>query len=208
MTAAKLRWASSGVLLFAAFIGLGLWVADRPLPLDVTIADALRGEYARPFGHVVNVVTDVFGPAMTFVLGGGLVAGIYARRDHARLFIKLIVLLVLCRVTDGVFKPVFARERPRDYPDWSYPSGHVTSVASTGLVAVVLCVWLAPRLVRRVAAIAVAATVVSAACRVVLGVHWLTDTIGAVLAVTGVGLVTAAALGLLPGPRDGVISDG
>jgi undecaprenyl-diphosphatase len=206
MTAAKLRWVSSGVLLFAAFIGLGLWVADRPLGLDVTIADALRGEYARPFGRVVNVVTDVFGPAMPIVFGVGLIVALFIRRDQ--LFLKLIVLLVLCRVTDSVFKPVFGRERPRVYPDWSYPSGHVTSVASTGLVAVVLCVWLAPRLVRRVAAIAVAATVVSAACRVVLGVHWLTDTIGAVLAVSGVGLVTATALGLLPGPRDGVISDG
>lgn len=208
MTAAKLRWTSSGVLLFALFLGLGVWVDKRPLPLDVTIADALRGEYTRPFGHVVGVVTNVFGPAMPLVFGAGLVAGLFVRRDQVKLLLKLIALLAICRVTDSIFKPVFGRQRPRVYPDWSYPSGHVTSVASSGLVAVVLCVWLAPRLVRRVAAIAVVATVVSAACRIVLGVHWLTDTVGAVLAVTGVGLVAAVVLGLLPGPRDGVISDG
>jgi undecaprenyl-diphosphatase len=208
MTAAKLRWTSLGVLLFALFLGLGLWVDKRPPWLDVTIADALRGEYTRPFGHVVGVVTNVFGPAMPLVLGGGLVVGVLVRRDQTKLFIKLLALLVVCRFTDSVFKPVFGRQRPRVYPDWSYPSGHVTSVASTGLVTVVLCVWLAPRLVHRVAAIAVAATVVSAACRIVLGVHWLTDTVGAALAVSGAGLVAAVVLGLLPGPRDGVISDG
>jgi membrane-associated phospholipid phosphatase len=208
MTTAKLRWTSSGVLLFALFLGLGVWVHQRPLPLDVTIADALRGEYTRPFGHVVGVVTNVFGPAMPIVLGVGLIVALFVRHEHAKLLLKLLALLVVCRVTDSVFKPIFDRQRPRVYPDWSYPSGHVTSVASTGLVAVVLCVWLAPRLVRGVAAAAGAATVVSAACRIVLGVHWLTDTVGAVLAVTGAGLVAAAVLGLLPGPRDGVISDG
>ena len=46
-----------------------------------------------------------------------------------------------------------------------------------------------------------------AACRVVLGVHWVTDTIGAVLAVTGVGLLSACALRLLP-PGDGRSLDG
>jgi membrane-associated phospholipid phosphatase len=38
----------------------------------------------------------------------------------------------------------------------------------------------------------------------VLGVHWVTDTVGATLAVLGVGLVSASALRLLPvSGRDG-----
>jgi undecaprenyl-diphosphatase len=41
---------------------------------------------------------------------------------------------------------------------------------------------------------------VVAVSRLVLGVHWLTDTVGAVLAVLGVEFASAAVLRLLPGP--------
>jgi undecaprenyl-diphosphatase len=106
----------------------------------------------------------------------------------------------LCRVTSVLGKPLFLRTRPRSYPEFSYPSGHVVSVSSAGVAAVLLCVWLAPRLTRWVALAAAVATVVVAVTRLVLGVHWLTDTVGAVLAVLGVGFVSAAVLRLLPGP--------
>jgi undecaprenyl-diphosphatase len=200
----RARWAASGVVMLAAFVGLGLLVSKQPLKIDVVIADALRGQYARPLGRVAGVVTDVFGPVLPVVLGVGLLLAAIRWRDHASVVLRIVVVLVLCRVTSTVFKPIFTRQRPRAYPDLSYPSGHVVSVASTGLAAALVCLWLAPRLVRRVVAIAVAATVLSAACRIVLGVHWLTDTIGAALAVTGIGLVAAVALRLLPGPRDRV----
>jgi undecaprenyl-diphosphatase len=116
---------------------------------------------------------------------------------------------VLCRLTSIVFKPVFLRQRPREYPDLSYPSGHVVSVASAALVVVLLAAWLAPRLARKAAVVGAVITVLAAACRVVLGVHWVTDTVGAVLAVLGVGLVSASALRLLPvSGRDGRSLDG
>jgi len=47
-------------------------------------------------------------------------------------------------------------------------------------------------------ALACTAVVVTAASRVVLEMHWFTDTVGAVLAVVGVGLVAARALRLVP----------
>jgi undecaprenyl-diphosphatase len=144
---------------------------------------------------------------LPFVLGMALLALALRRRQHVGLCVRLAVVLVLCRLTSLTAKPVFLRERPRDYPDLSYPSGHVVSVASTGFVLLLLCAWLGPRLLRRVAAAVAVAVVLSAACRVVLGVHWVTDTIGAVLAVTGVGLLSACALRLLP-PGDGRSLDG
>jgi membrane-associated phospholipid phosphatase len=207
MTVQVWRWLVVGVVLSAAFVLLGLSVARQPLALDVEVADALHGVYAQPLGRVAQAGSDVLGPVLPFVLGTALVALALRRREHVGLCVRLAVVLVLCRLTSVVFKPIFLRERPRDYPDLSYPSGHVTSVASTGFVLLLLCAWLWPRLVKRVAVAVVVATVLIAFFRVVLGVHWVTDTIGAVLAVTGVGLLSACALRLLP-PGDGRSLDG
>jgi membrane-associated phospholipid phosphatase len=207
MTVPLQRWLVIGAVLSAAFILLGLSVARQPLDLDVAVSDALHNAYTRPIGRVAEAGSDILGPVLPFVLGTALVALALRRREHLGLCVKLAAVLVLCRLTSVVFKPVFLRERPRDYPDLSYPSGHVTSVASTGFVLLLLCAWLWPRLVRRVAVAAAAAVVLIAVFRVVLGVHWVTDTIGAVLAVAGVGLLSAGALRLLPA-GDGRSLDG
>ncbi|WP_326569492.1 phosphatase PAP2 family protein [Amycolatopsis rhabdoformis] len=199
MTVPRVRWLVTGTVLFAAFVVLGLLVARQPLQIDVEVANALRGQDTRPAGAVAGVVTNVLGPVLPWVLGVVLLA--FALRGHVKLCLKLAVVLLVCRLISVVFKPVFERRRPREYPDLSYPSGHVVSVATTGLVVVLLCGWLAPRLVRWAVGIAVAATAVAAACRIVLGVHWVTDTIGAAVAVLGAGLVSATALRLVPFPE-------
>lgn len=198
----RVRWVVCGAVLLAAFAGLGLIVAHQPLALDAEIANALRGEDTRPLGQVAGVLTNVLGPVLPYVMGGVLLAVAIRWPEHRVLCVRLAVVLVLCRVTSLIGKPLFLRQRPRAYPDLSYPSGHVVSVASTGLVAVLLCAWLVPRVLRWVVAAAAVATVLAAACRIVLGVHWLTDTVGAVLAVTGVGLLSAAGLDLLPAARE------
>ncbi|MEV6879788.1 phosphatase PAP2 family protein [Amycolatopsis sp. NPDC051128] len=201
------RWLVVGAMFFAAFVLLGLNVTRQPLSLDVEVAGAMHSAYTQPIGRVAQAGSDVLGPVLPYILGMVLLALALRRREHTGLCVRLAVVLVLCRLTSLAFKPVFLRERPRDYPDLSYPSGHVTSVASTGFVLLLLCAWLWPRLVRRVAAAVAVAVVLAAACRVVLGVHWVTDTIGAVLAVVGVGLLSACALRLLP-PGDGRSLDG
>ncbi|HKN55766.1 MAG TPA: phosphatase PAP2 family protein [Amycolatopsis sp.] len=194
----RVRWIVCGVVLTTAFLALGLLVARQPLALDTEVAVALQGKDTQPAGRVAGVLTNFLGPVLPYVLGAALLIFVLFRRQHLVLCLKLAVVLVLCRLTSLVFKPVFERQRPRAYPELSYPSGHVVAVASTGLVAVLLLVWLAPRLVKRVVAIAVVATLLAAACRIVLGVHWVSDTVGSVLAVGGVGLLSAAGLGLLP----------
>jgi len=207
MTVPLKRWLVVGFALAAAFVALGLGVARHPLTLDAQVAHALQGVYTQPLGRVAEIGSDILGPVLPYVLGVALLALALRHRQHTALCVRLAVVLVLCRLTSLTAKPVFLRERPRDYPDLSYPSGHVVSVASTGFVLLLLCAWLWPRLVKRVAVAVAVAVVLSAACRVVLGVHWVTDTIGAVLAVTGVGLLSACALRLLP-PGDGRNLDG
>jgi membrane-associated phospholipid phosphatase len=196
------RWAVTAVVLLGVFIALGLLVSGQPLALDRAIADGLHGQWQRPAGTVATVVSDVLGPVLPAVFGSVLLiaAALSWRPDRVRavLLLRVIVVLALCRLTSVVFKPLFERARPRQYADLSYPSGHVVSTASTGVAAVLLCLWLAPRLLRRVAVISAVATVLCAASRLVLGVHWLTDTVGAVLAVLGIGILAALAVRLLP----------
>ncbi|MGA6166904.1 phosphatase PAP2 family protein [Amycolatopsis magusensis] len=201
--ALRVRWSLFGGVLLLAFTVLGLAVRDRPWGLDVALLWALHGEWLDAPGLVAGVLSNIFGPVLPVALGLAVtVAAVRAYRGgdrvRASLLVRVTVVLVLCRLTSFVFKPLFERDRPREYPDLSYPSGHVVSVASTGFAAVLLCAWLAPRLLRRMTLLALAATAVAAACRVVLSVHWFTDTLGAVLAVGGVGLVSAVALRLLP----------
>jgi membrane-associated phospholipid phosphatase len=203
VTVPAVRWAVLGVVLLGAFAGLGVLVAGAPLGVDLAVTNTLSGLYRGFAGQVAGVVSDVLGPVLPILLGGALLIAtalsLY-RREFARaaLFLRVGVVLSLCRSMSVLGKPLFHRDRPRLYPELSYPSGHVVSVASTGFAAVLLCGFLAPRLLRKVALVAALVTVLSALARLVLGVHWLTDTIGAVLGVLGIGLLAAVALRLPP----------
>lgn len=151
------------------------------------------------------MVSNVLGIALPSMAAIALVLATVLRlyrgyRRDAFVLARILLVFGLCRLTSVLGKPLFVRARPRSYPEFSYPSGHVTAIASTGVAAVLLCVWFAPRLTRWAALASGLATVVVAATRLVLGVHWLTDTVGAALAVLGVGFVTAGVARLLPGP--------
>lgn len=202
---------ATGVVLLAAFVVLGVLVRGQPYGPDALLGQALEGDWRGPAGVAAGVVSAVLGPVLPIVAAAALaVATVRLRRrrrpDAARVVLRVLALLLVCRATSWIAKPLFARERPRVYPDFAYPSGHVVSVASTGFALLVLCLWLAPGLASRVARLAVLATLLCAASRLVLDVHWLTDTVGAVLAVGGVGLLSGSALRLLPPARRGVAS--
>ncbi|MCP2252311.1 undecaprenyl-diphosphatase [Prauserella aidingensis] len=200
---ARRRLAGAGVALLVGFVTLGL-VARNGTDADTALSDRLHGLWRTPVGDVAWIVSAVLGPILPAILGLALVMAAVRRRrtdpQRAALVVRILVVLGVCRLVSAVAKPLFARDRPREFPDWAYPSGHVTSVAATGFAAWLLAAWLAPHLRRTVAVAAVLATVTCAACRVVLDVHWLTDTAGAVAGVTGAGLVAVAALRLTPVP--------
>jgi undecaprenyl-diphosphatase len=197
-----IRTGALGAVLLAVFLMLGMVVNENPFAIDAAVSDALGGFWQQPVSWVVFVVTAILGPVLPIVMLVVLIiACVWAwragRRRHADLLLRSIVLLAACRAV-SLFKSVYGRERPRVYADWSYPSGHVVSVASVAFTGVVLCLWLARHLLQRAIVIATTLVVIAAACRVLLDVHWLTDVLGGVLGVTGVGLIASTVLRLLP----------
>lgn len=196
-----------GAFCFAAFVGLGLLVRHVPGSLDRLLRDTVATRWQGELGTVAWLVSAALGPILPVLLGVALlvVTVRWRRRGDPRAWVTLrvLVLLGLCRATSWVGKPLFERERPRIYADFAYPSGHVVSVTSTGVAVVVLCVWLAPAFASLARATALAATLLICGARVALGVHWVTDTVGAVLAVAGVGLLAIPALRLLPAQHRG-----
>ncbi|MCR3719096.1 MULTISPECIES: phosphatase PAP2 family protein [Prauserella salsuginis group] len=207
----RTRLTSTGLALLVLFTALGL-VARDGTGVDRALTEGLHGVWRTTAGDVAAVVGMVLGPVLPLLLAAALVVAAlrYRRSDPylAGLLVRVLVVLGACRMVSAVAKPLFARDRPRQFPDWAFPSGHVTSVAATGFAVWLLTAWVAPQLRRRAAATAGVAVAVCAASRIVLEVHWLTDTVGAVVGVAGAGLVTTVALRLTPVPprRPGVES--
>ncbi|WP_086665230.1 phosphatase PAP2 family protein [Lentzea kentuckyensis] len=157
--------------------------------LDVWVHDTLpRPEWLRTTAYIVGLV---LGPTIGWGFAAVLFVLAWRRRD-LRLW-KALALHGLCCAT-LLARWLFDRVRPIEYHLPSYPSGHTVAVASVGFTMVVLLgrgvLW------------AALAVLVAGFARVVLEMHWVTDVIGAVLGVTGVGLVAALALGLVTSGRE------
>ncbi|PSL56480.1 undecaprenyl-diphosphatase [Saccharothrix carnea] len=182
-----------GVLALASMV-LGLTVRDDPPWLDEGLRQAAV-ELGPGFVHASAVVSFVLSPGLATIALISLGLRAFLAKDP--LLARGAVLLAVCWST--LFARYwYQRVRPIEFPKWAYPSGHVTAVTSVAFTGVVLCAWLARRYLKVAVALAGTAVVLTAASRVVLDMHWFTDTVGAVLAVVGVGLVVARALGLLP----------
>jgi len=188
-----------GLLLVAVSTALGVFVRDEAPALDVRL-NAYEPLHTRPLTVVAEWISFVLSPGLATIALLGLAVRSWLGKDF--LVFRLGVLLGLCWATVLV-RYAYRRVRPIDFPKWSYPSGHVTAVTALAFTAVVACAWYARRWVRAAAVLAVTAVALTAASRVVLSMHWFTDTAGAVSAVVGVGLLAGLALGLI-GP--GVIS--
>ncbi|KOX20220.1 PA-phosphatase [Saccharothrix sp. NRRL B-16348] len=183
-----------GVVLALASMVLGVTVREEPPALDEGLRQTAV-ELGPGFAHASAVVSFVLSPGLATIALISL--GLRALLAKDPLLARCAVLLAVCWSTLFA-RHAYQRVRPIEFPKWAYPSGHVTAVAAVAFTGVVLCGWLARRHLRLAVALGCAAVVLTAASRVVLEMHWFTDTVGAVLAVVGVGLVVARALGLVP----------
>jgi undecaprenyl-diphosphatase len=147
-----------------------------------------RPEWLRATAFAVSLV---LGPTIGWAFAAVLFVLAWRRRDP-RLW-KALALHALCCAT-LLTRFLFDRVRPVEYHLPSYPSGHTVAVASVGFTMVVL--------LKRGVLWAVLAVLVAGFARIVLEMHWVTDVIGAVLGVTGVGLLAAMLLGLVTSGRE------
>lgn len=177
---------AGAAVLVISWILLGL---PEVTGLDVWVHDGLpRPEWLRDLAFAVSLV---LGPTLGWSFAAVLAVLAWRRRE-LRLW-KALALHGLCCAT-LLTRWLFDRVRPVEYHLPSYPSGHAVAVASVAFTMVVL--------VRRGVLWAVLAVLVGGFARVVLEMHWVTDVVGAVLGVTGVGLLAALALGLVTSIRE------
>ena len=175
-----------GAVLVISWVLLGL---PEVISLDVWVHGALpRPEWLRTTAFVVSLV---LGPTIGWAFAAVLTVLAWRRRD-VRLW-KALALHAICSAT-VLTRWLFDRVRPTEYHLPSYPSGHTVAVASVAFTMVVLF--------RRGVLWAVLAVLVAGFARVVLEMHWVTDVVGAVLGVTGAGLLAALALGLVTSVRE------
>ncbi|SES14648.1 phosphatase PAP2 family protein [Lentzea albida] len=173
-------------VLVISWILLGL---PETTGLDVWVHDALpRPEWLKATAFAVSLV---MGPTIGWAFAAVLFVLAWKRRD-ARLW-KALALHAICCAT-LLTRFLFDRVRPVEYHLPSYPSGHTVAVASVGFTMVVL--------LKRGVLWAVLAVLVAGFARIVLEMHWVTDVVGAVLGVTGVGLLAAMVLGLVTSGRE------
>lgn len=190
----SLRPALWGSLLIALATVLGAWItlarANDPLTLDVHTVAELAAE-REPDMLMVSFAVDtiggvwVSGVAICIIVATVLLV---RRRPVAALYVVLAQIFSATAVQ--LLKHLLGRDRPgqmiieSDYG--SFPSGHVANAATLATAAVVLL----PRL--WVALIGVGWVLLMAFTRVLLGAHWLTDTVGGAAVGVGSALLVAA----------------
>ena len=115
-----------------------------------------------------------------------LAAGLLARRRRSwGVVVDIVVVYGAAVVLHAVVGQLAHRPRPPAVDwlapahGWAYPSGHTTqAVAAWGVLALLLLVHATPRLRVLVVGGAALVSVLVAASRVYLGVHWPTDVLG------------------------------
>ena len=202
----------SGAVLFLAMLLLG-WAVSGGVPvIDAAVQHVARGQVHTPLGSGAKAWLSVFNPVLPWVVFGVLAVvllwALWRGRRHLAVLVAKAIVVLGTSAADVLFKYVFLRPLPFRLPPgvhrYAYPSGHTTAVAAVAVTAVVLTAWLAHRWWRHVALIAAALVAVTATSLVLIGVHYFTDVLGAALGTTGIGLLVAGALGLVPsGQRPG-----
>ena len=187
----------SGLVAMVLAVALGVIIArnGQPFAIDTAWQTAVSRNRTPVWDSVALVMNN---------LGGGLIASVVA----PALLIALLLFLrrpwaagyaLLITVVSGgavrLLKWFFGRARPESLEDLmvnidfgSFPSGHVAAATSLTMILALLFplwwVWLAGGLF----------TVLMMLSRTYLGVHWLTDTVGAALLGTGIALAIWAPL--------------
>lgn len=179
-----------GEVVIVAALAAVAWRSDVPNRVDAAVAVHL---YAPPHSLVRAAATVVtfFGKPLVVALASLLVAGWSWRRYRDRtLSVFCPAAVAVASFLEYVLKLAVRRPRPATASlshlvDFSYPSGHATGASALAL-ATILLVWAdGPTRRRAVASAALVAYALAVgASRLVLGVHYPSDVIGAAVLAT------------------------
>lgn len=204
-----LRWVSavSGVvlvLLILLVIGHAGLVTDP----DHRVGDALQrwALDSSTLASSAKVGAVVLQPNVLDAIGLVIAVTLFLNK-YKRAAIWTVGVLLVSRLAAGGLKELVRRHRPSfDHPvqvvsGWSFPSGHVTTAAALAGCAIVIASMLLRKPTQRRAVITAALllVVVTGLDRLVLGVHYLSDVVGAAL--LGVLVIVAGVLVFDPRPR-------
>lgn len=179
-------WQFTSILLIGLSVALGLAVtkADWLAAQDAAISANLHGLDTGWAHSIMSLISAIFSPIGGIAILALAALGLALRR---RLVDALLVVTVIGSgwLSTLVLKHLIDRPRPpvATADGGGYPSGHVALVT-----AVVFAVFFLARNVDwrdTVATVGPMLIVLVAFSRVILGAHYLTDTIGAVLLASG-----------------------
>lgn len=201
------RWPAALVLLIA-FAALAVWVRDRPRGLPGDGLDAhLVSHPGTGVWHFASIITDMgSGPVVGAV--AVLVGVVLALRHRWVDGAVVVVATAAAGIAEVAVKGLVGRDRPltaalSGESGQGFPSGHVCGVAAfvTALVLVLVVGRWSSRERDLAIVVGVALVALVAWSRIVVGAHYLTDTVGAMLLGTAVAFGTAEVAGRVEAAR-------
>ena len=203
-----LALASAAVLLGLFFVLAKIVVLDGRDRLDISTTLRVQSWVSPERTEVARAVTMLGASWFAAIVCGSILLWLAWQRRFQTV-LALGGVFVLAKLLEAGLKLGFARPRPTIVPHlaeasgYSFPSGHaMTAVVTYSLLAAVLTSQLRGRIRVIPPAVAVLLVVAIGFSRVYLGVHYLTDVIGGVLAAGACSILAIAALFLLDRPGE------
>lgn len=191
---------AAALIVAVVIVGIGLSFSGGPFGPDAPVMGWFVAHRGASITTVVSVISDCFGPMMVAVWTAVVAIALAVRdRNLARALAVGVGVCAAGLVTE-VVKLTVARPRPPlqfhstiAESTLSYPSGHVTGTCALAVTAALVGT---AKLSKRARCWAVTAalllTVVVAATRLYLGVHWISDVAAGIAVGTAVSLVVPA----------------
>jgi membrane-associated phospholipid phosphatase len=192
------------VFMTALVVGLLFDMVDRESGLaqwDTAVAEWGSENATRWSTETLDRLTDLGGTGYLVIIAAVVATYDYVRYRNRNVVLFLIVVLAGVATINNVLKLLVDRERPDvthlvGASGSSFPSGHSAAAAAAWFaLALVLGRFWSRRGRAALAATAAVITVVVAASRALLGVHWLTDVVAGVAVGWGWFLLVALVFG-------------